>query len=56
MNRLTKDMQEVIADLYESVDCDCETCCDLCPYADACGADELFWSCGVWEDSMGWDL
>ena len=27
-----------------------------CPYRDRCGSEELFWGCGVWEDTMGEDL
>ena len=30
--------------------------CEDCPLADMCEAHELFWGCGVWEDSMGEDL
>lgn len=30
--------------------------CEGCPYRDRCGSEEIFWGCGVWEDSMGEDL
>ena len=30
--------------------------CVGCPHAEECEALELFWGCGVWEDSMGEDL
>ena len=29
---------------------------ETCPLAGACELHELFWGCGVWEDSMGEDL
>ncbi len=54
--RLTAEMKATIEELYEAVDMDCEACCERCPYAEQCGQYELFWGCGVWEDSMGEDL
>jgi hypothetical protein len=30
--------------------------CEGCPYRDRCHSEEIFWGCGVWEDSMGEDL
>ena len=36
-------------------DLECEDC-EYCPFAAVCGEHELFWGCGVWEDSMGEDL
>lgn len=30
--------------------------CDGCPFADVCGAFELFYGCDVWESEMGEDL
>lgn len=56
MERLTKEMHKAINELYEAVGYDCDACCEQCPYAEACEANELFWGCGVWEDSMGEDL
>jgi len=41
------------ADLTEE---DCESICAVCPFAARCGAEGLFWGCGVWEASMGADL
>ena len=36
-------------------DLECEDCAS-CPFAAVCGEHELFWGCGVWEDSMSEDL
>jgi hypothetical protein len=30
--------------------------CEVCPFADKCDAEELYWGCSVWEDEMGDDL
>ena len=30
--------------------------CEGCPCRERCKAEELFWGCQVWEDSMGEDL
>ena len=30
--------------------------CRHCPLEDVCGKCELYWGCGVWEESMGDDL
>ena len=54
--RITKEMENIIEELYQAVDMNCEACCEACPYADRCGKEELFWGCFVWEDSMGEDL
>lgn len=34
----------------------CPRSCEECPFKDSCKSEELFWGCGVWEDSMGEDL
>lgn len=34
----------------------CESVCEVCPFADRCGKEELYWGCGVWETAMGEDL
>lgn len=61
---MTTEMMNVIDTMYAniltdetlSVDDACSMACAQCPYADRCHADELFYGCGVWEDSMGDDL
>lgn len=35
---------------------ECESVCEVCPFADRCGKEELYWGCGVWETAMGEDL
>ena len=44
-----KEMELAVFDL------ECESC-EGCPFAAVCGELELFWGCGVWEESMGKDL
>ena len=36
-------------------DLECKDCTE-CPFKEVCSKHELFWGCGVWEDSMGEDL
>ena len=36
-------------------DLECKDCKE-CPFKEVCGEYELFYGCGVWEDSMGEDL
>ena len=33
-----------------------EKICEVCPFANICGKEELYWGCTVWEYSMGDDL
>lgn len=35
---------------------ECEDVCEVCPFAERCGREELYWGCGVWEEMMGEDL
>jgi hypothetical protein len=35
---------------------ECEGVCEVCPFAERCGREELYWGCGVWEEMMGEDL
>ena len=35
---------------------DIEKVCAVCPFADRCEKEELYWGCGVWETAMGEDL
>ena len=44
-----KEMELAVFDL------ECKSCED-CPFATVCGKYELFWGCGIWEESMGEDL
>lgn len=30
--------------------------CEYCPLKNVCGKEELYFGCGVWEESMGDDL
>lgn len=52
--------EEFMAMYYERIDtegiCEDVDYCEGCPHRDRCGSEELFWGCGVWEDSMGEDL
>ena len=34
----------------------CGSVCEVCPFADRCEKEELYWGCGVWETAMGEDL
>ena len=54
--KMTKEMKMMIEEIYEEVGYDCEACCARCPYAQQCSKEEIYWECGVWEDSMGDDL
>jgi hypothetical protein len=53
---MTNEMKKVINELYEKVNYNPDDCCEFCPYYEQCCAEELYWGCGVWEDSMGEDL
>lgn len=44
-----EEMEKMVFDL------ECKDCKD-CPFSAVCGKLELFWGCGVWEESMGEDL
>ena len=46
------DRKELMKMVY-ALECDS---CEECPLAHLCESHELFWGCGVWEDSMGEDL
>lgn len=46
------DREELMEKIY-ALECDS---CEECPLANLCEDYELFWGCGVWEDSMGEDL
>jgi len=35
---------------------ECEDVCEVCPFAERCGREELYFGCGVWEEMMGEDL
>lgn len=50
---MTKEMRRLTEDLMVQYG---EDGCEHCPYAEQCGAEELFWGCGVWEEQMGEDL
>lgn len=54
--RLTEEMKKVIEELYAKVNYNPDDCCELCPYYRLCCHEELYFGCGVWEDSMGEDL
>ena len=46
------DREELMERVY-ALECDS---CEECPLVNLCEDYELFWGCGVWEDSMGEDL
>lgn len=52
-----KEIENIMLDrYYEEFDSDDYETCYHCPLEDVCGECELYWGCGVWEESMGDDL
>ena len=57
--RITKIVKKVAGDRYYEdtlTEEQCEEICELCPYSNKCGKEELYYGCYVWEEAMGEDL
>lgn len=55
-NEIKKIEDTMINRYFEEFDLDDYETCSHCPLEDVCGECELYWGCGVWEESMGDDL
>lgn len=54
MSAITCEMEALFSSCkHDDPDRFCE---EDCTHADLCDKYELFWGCGVWEESMGEDL
>ena len=52
-----KEIENTMLERYfEEFDLDDYETCEHCPLEDVCGKCELYWGCGVYEESMGDDL
>ena len=62
ITEMTYEEMSAITREMEALFCSCEHgdpdrfCEEDCTHTDLCDQHELFWGCGVWEDSMGEDL
>ena len=59
MGKSSSKFYEITEELVQRVwdeEISCEQACNECPYRKKCYDKKLYFSCGVWEETMGEDL